>query len=120
MVVLIVVVTLIFAAGAFMTYRERGWYWVSIGLACGTVFSLAGIIETLIFRVRLTDHALVITDLRGRRQYPKSEISGVEDLKGVPAAILLKSGRWVKLPPVGYEIGNSIRAWLTHHHQPGA
>lgn len=111
-IIVIVLATLIFAAGAVMTYRMQGWTWVSIGLACGTVFSMLGIVEALLFRVRLTDDALLITDLRGRRTYPKSEITRVEDLKGAPAAILLASGRWVKLPPVGSDMGNSIRAWL--------
>jgi hypothetical protein len=114
MVIIIVVVTLIFAAGAVMMYRQSGWSWVSIGLACGTAFSVAGIVETLLFRVQLTDDALVITDLRGRRRYPKSDITGVEEGKGVPTYIILANGRGVALPPVGSSIGNSIRAWLRH------
>jgi hypothetical protein len=32
--------------------------------------------------------------------------------KGSPPAILLKQGRWVKLPSVGRSVGNSMRAWL--------
>jgi hypothetical protein len=111
-VIVIVVVTLVFAAGAVMTYRQGGWTWVSIGLACGTAFSLAGILEALIFRVQLTDDALVVTDLRGRRRYLKSDITRVEEAKGVPTYIILASGRGVALSPVGSSMGNSIRAWL--------
>ena len=114
MVGLTVVVTLIFAAGAFMTYRERGWYWVSVGLVCGALLGLGGIVEALIFRVRLTDDALLVTDLRGTRQFLKSEIRRVEQAKGSPTYIVLNDGRGVKLPPVGYEIGNSIRGWLKY------
>lgn len=109
-----VLTALIFAAGAVMTYRDRGWYWVSIFLACGTVFALGGIIETLLLRIRLTDDALLVTDLRGRRSYSIADIVRVEEAKGVPTAILLTSGQWVKLPSVGTDVGNSIRAWLKH------
>lgn len=111
-IIILVGVTLIFATGACMTHRERGWTWVSIGLACGTIFSLVGIVEALVFRVRLTDDALLTTNLWGQKRYPRSDITRVEETKGAPAAILLTSGRWVKLPPVGNNLGNSIRAWL--------
>jgi hypothetical protein len=114
MLIVCVVVTIIFAAGAVMTYRQGGWSWVSIALACGAAFSVAGIIEALLFRVQLTDDALVVTDLRGRRRYPKSEITGVEEGKGIPTYIILANGRGVALPPVGSSIGNSLRAWLKH------
>jgi hypothetical protein len=110
----IVVVTLIFATGAFMTYRERGWNWVSITLLCGTVFSLGAIVETRVLRVRLTDDALLVNDLRGQRRYPAPDIAGVEEAKGSPTFLLLKDGRAVKLPTVGNSLGNSIRAWLRH------
>ena len=114
MFIICVVVTLIFAAGAVMTYHQGGWSWVSIGLTCGAAFSIAAIVEALVFRVQLTDDALVVTDLRGRRRYSKSDITGVEEGKGIPTYIILASGRGVALPPVGSSMGNSIRAWLKH------
>ncbi len=113
-VIISVLVALLFATGTVMTYRLRGWNWVSIGLACATVAGLGGIVESLVLRVRLTDDALLVTDLRGRRRYPLAEITKVEEAKGVPTAILLTDGRWVKLPGVGNSLGNSIRAWLKH------
>jgi len=79
-----------------------------------TVFSVAGIAESLILCVRLTDDALVVTDLRGRRSYRRADITGVEEGKGVPTVLLLADGSWVKLPPVGNSIGNSIRSWRKH------
>jgi hypothetical protein len=112
MVILSVFVALLFAAGALMTYRLRGWSWVSIGLACATVVGVGGIVESLVLRVRLTDDALLVTDLRGRRCYALTEIAKVEEAKGSPTAILLMDGRWVKLPGVGSSLGNSIRAWI--------
>jgi len=114
MVILSVFVALLFATGAVMTYRLRGWSWVSIGLACATVVGVGGIVESLVLRVRLTDDALLVTDLRGRRSYPLREITKVEEAKGSPTAIRLADGRWVILPSVGNSLGNSIRAWLKH------
>ena len=110
----IVLTTLLFLAGAVMTYRLQGWTWVSIGLACGTLFSIAGIVEALLIRVQLTDESLVVRDLRGQRGYRRDDITRVEEGKGGPTSIQLMSGRWVKLPPVGSSLGNSIRAWLKH------
>jgi hypothetical protein len=69
-------------------------------------------VESLVLRVRLTDDALLVTDLRGRRCYPLTEIAKMEEAKGSPTAILLVDGRWVKLPSVGNSLGNSIRAWI--------
>jgi hypothetical protein len=112
MIVVSVLTALIFAAGAVMTYRLHGWYWVSIVLACASILGLAAIIETLALRVLLTDDAMLVTDLRGRRSYSITDIVRVEEAKGVPTAILLTSGQWVKLPSVGTGLGNSIRAWL--------
>ena len=97
-----------------MTYRLSGWYWVSVALTLGSILGLAGVIETLALRISLTDDAMLVTDLRGRRRYPVADIARVEEGKGVPTAILLKDGRWVKLPAVGSDLGNSIRAWLRH------
>ena len=112
MVIISVLCTALFATGAVMTYRERGWNWVSVGLACMTVFSVAGIAETLILCVRLTDDALIVTDLRGRRSYRLADIAGVYEAKGVATTLLLADGTKVNLPSVGNSIGNSIRSWL--------
>lgn len=109
-----VLVTMLFATGAVMTYRARGWNWVSVGLACAAVLSVVAIVEAVVFRVQLTDEALFVTDLRGRRAYPVTDIAGVEEAKGVPTMLILSDGRGVKLPPVGSSMGNSIRAWLKH------
>ena len=103
----------LFATGALVTYRDRGWTWVSIGLAAGTVvLGVGGIIETLILRIELTDDAMIVTDLRGRRRYAMADIERIEEAKGVSPSLLLKDGRWVKLPSVGNNLGNSVRAWL--------
>jgi hypothetical protein len=64
-----------------------------------------------VLRVRLTDDALSVTDLRGRR-HRAADIIGVGEAKGVQMAIKLTDGCWVKLPPVGSSLGDSIRGWL--------
>ena len=112
MVIMSVIAAALFTAGAVMTYSARGWTWASVGLACATVVGVGGIVESLVLRVRLTDDALLVTDLRGRRRYPLSEITEVAEAKGAPTSIGLADGRWVSLPAVGSSLGNSIRAWL--------
>lgn len=97
-----------------MTYQARGWDWVSLGLAGMTVVGVGAIVEVLIVRVQLTDEALLTTDLTGRRSYPMKDITGVAEAKGTPTAIFLADGRVIKLPSVGSDMGNSIRAWLKH------
>jgi hypothetical protein len=114
MTVVMVLLTMLPATGIVMTYRERGWTWVSVGLVCVTLLGLGGILETFVFRVQLTDEALVVTDLRGRRSYPMVAIAGVHEGKGVSTTLLLSDGRKVTLPDVGSSLGNSIRAWLKH------
>ena len=113
MVLLFVGLTALFAAGAFATYRRGGWGWVSIGLACATVvFGFGSILESLILRIELTDDAMLVTDLKGRRRYGIGDIERIEEVRGCPPALLLKEGHWVKLPSVGSDLGNSVRAWL--------
>ena len=113
MLLIMIGCTALFATGALMTYRDRGWTWVSIGLAAGTVvLGFGSIIETLILRIELTDDAMIVTDLRGRRRYAMADIERIAEAKGGPPALLLKDGRWVKLPSVSRNLGNSVRAWL--------
>jgi hypothetical protein len=113
MVLLFVGLTALFAVGAWMTYRERGWGWVSISLACATVvLGFGSILESLILRIELTDDAMLVTELTGRRRYSKADIDGIREAKGGSPMLLLKGGRWVKLPVVASGLGNSVRAWL--------
>ena len=103
----------LFAAGALMTYRTRGWTWVSIGMLFATVvLGVGSIIESLVQRIELTDDAMVVTRLWGKTTYSVAEIDRISEERGVPPALLLKNGRWVKLPSVASNLGNSVRAWL--------
>jgi len=61
MLLVFVAITALFALGAAMTYRERGWGWVSITLACATVvLGLGSILESLVLRIELTDDAMLV------------------------------------------------------------
>ena len=112
MLLFFVGLTAFFALGTWMTYRDGGWRWVSIGLAGATVvLGLGSIIENLVLRIELTDDAMLVTELTGRKRYEKADIDRVAEAKGTSAVLLLKNGRRVKLPLVGSDLGNSVRAW---------
>ena len=111
-VILYLCITALFATGALITWRERGWTWVSVGLAAMTLVSVGAIVETLVLRIRLTDDALVVRDLRGTRSYAKRDIEGIAEAKGASPNLRLKGGSWVRLPSVAGSLGNSVRAWL--------
>ena len=113
MVALFVGLTALFAAGAVITYLDQGWSWVAIGLAgAAAVLGLASILQGFLLRIELTDESLVVTDLSGVRRYRVEEIERVEEAKGVPPVLLLKNGKWVKLPSVASDLGTAVRAWL--------
>lgn len=112
MLLLFVGLTAFFALGAWMTYRNKGWQWVSIGLAGATVvLGLGSIVESVVLRIELTDDAMLVTELTGRKRYAKADIDRVAEAKGTPAVLLLKDGRSVRLPSVASDLGNSVRAW---------
>jgi hypothetical protein len=103
----------LFAAVSWVIWRDAGWNWLSIGMALATVFvGFGSIIECLVLRIELTDDALILTDLRGRRRYEIADIESIAEAKGVPSALRLRNGQRVKLPSVGSSVGNSVRAWL--------
>jgi hypothetical protein len=113
MLLLFVTLTALFALGAWMTHRAGGRGWVSISLACAAVvLGFGSILESLVLRIELTEDAMLVTELTGRRRYYKADIDGIQEAKGVAPTLLLKDGRWVKLPSVGSNLGNSVRAWL--------
>ena len=115
MVLIFVGLTALFAVGAWMTHRDRGWGWVSLSLACAAVvLGFGSILESLVLRIELTDDAMLVTGLTGRRRYLKADIGGIQEARGVSPTLLLKDGRWVRLPSVGSNLGNSVRAWLEH------
>lgn len=115
MLLLFVGLTALFGAGTWTTYRQGGWGWTSIALACATVgLGFGSILENLVLRIELTDDAMLVTELTGRRRYSKSDIDGIHEAKGVSPTLLLKGGRLAKLPSVASDLGNSVRAWLKH------
>lgn len=113
MLLLFVGLAALFALGAWMTHRAQGWGWVSISLTCAAVVLGAGsIVESVVLRIELTEDAMIVTELTGRRRFSKADIDGIREAKGVAPTLLLRDGRWVELPSVGSDLGNSVRAWL--------
>ena len=110
---LYVALTALFVAGTYGSYVYRGWSWVTIGAVIATaILGPGSIIESLVQRIQLTDDAMVVRTLTGTRRYAIDSIERIEESKGGPPAIRLKDGRWVKLPSVATNLGNSVRAWL--------
>lgn len=103
---------LLFVSGAVYTFRTGGLSVTSAVLALLALVGLAGVLEALVRRVELTDDALLVRDLLRRRRIPREEIAGVEEARGVPTVLVLRTGPAMKLPDVGHAIGTSIRAWL--------
>ncbi|HKS06389.1 MAG TPA: hypothetical protein VJR92_08765 [Gemmatimonadaceae bacterium] len=110
--VVMVATTALFAAITVVSYAARGWNMVTMGMGVAILVGVAAIVESRVARIEITDDALVVTDLRGRKSYAVGDIERIEETKGGPAAILMKAGHWVKLPSVGSNVGNSVRAWL--------
>ena len=103
----------LFLAGTWVVYREKGLALATLTLGGLAVFGAVGLLDALTRRVVLASDALLVTGLWGRRRYDKREIVSVSHEKGGPPALKLADGRWAMLPPeVGRAIANSIRAWL--------
>ena len=109
----VVVVALLFLAGAIFMLRTRGianlWTIAFVGLA---IAGILAIIEAVVRRIVLDDESVHVQELWGHRRYARRDIVGVQRLKGVPVALQLSDGRWAKLPEVDGQIENSVRAWL--------
>jgi len=119
-IVALAMVTALFATVSWMIWRDAGWNWMSTGMTFATVFvGFGSMIECLVLRIELTDDALIMTDLRGRRRYEVADIERISEAKGVPPALRLKNGQRVMLPSVGSSVGNSVRAWLKQAGNPG-
>ena len=98
--------------GAVMTYRDRGWHWLPLSLAAMTLLGMGGVIEAVVSRVVLEEETLYVRELLPGRRYARREIARVDWAKGVPTTLTLVDGRRVRLPNVGHDMANSIRAWL--------
>lgn len=104
---------LLFLAGTWYQLRSRGLHLVTLLFAALALAGLLGLLDGLTRSIVLESDALRVKGLWGRRRYPKSEIIGIQEAKGVPAALELTDGRWAKLPAeIGGDLGNSVRAWL--------
>lgn len=103
----------LFAAGAVYMFLYGKSPLTTWGLAGMTVLGVVGLVDWLVTRVDLLDDAIVVRTLWSRRSYPRAEIEGAAEAKGVSAALVLTGGRFAKMPEnIGPGFGNSVRAWL--------
>ena len=103
----------LFVTGAVTMYLHGKSPLTTWGLAGMAVLGVVGLVDWLMTRVELLDDAIVVRTLWSRRRYPRAEIEGVEEAKGVEAALRLTGGRFAKMPDsIGGGFGNSVRAWL--------
>ena len=103
----------LFASGAVYMFLYGKSPLTTWGLAAMTVLGLLGLVDWLVTRVELLDASIVVRTLSSRRSYPRAEIEGAAEAKGVPAALVLTGGRFAKMPEnIGPGFGNSVRAWL--------
>jgi hypothetical protein len=103
----------LFLAGTWYQVRSRGLHVVTLLFGGLALFGALGLLDGLTRSIVLEPDALRVNGLWGRRRYPKSEILGIEEAKGVQPALRLKDGSRAKLPAdVGRGLGNSVRAWL--------
>jgi hypothetical protein len=112
MLLTVAIAETLFAVGAGYTYLTGGWSPTSLVLSALVVLGAGGVAEALVRRIVLEDDALYVADLFARRRYPRRDIVRVDAAKGCPVALQLADGRWAKLPDLGRNVANSIRAWL--------
>ena len=106
-------VAVLFASGAAYMFLQGGSPLTAWGLGAMTVLALVGLLDWLVTRVELREDAVLVRTLWSRRRYPREEVAGVEEAKGVAPALKLAGGGWAKIPEViGGGFGNSVRAWL--------
>ena len=105
--------TLLCATGtAFLLWQGGSWF-ITASAALMTLVGVGGLLECLVSRVELLDDAILVRSLFSRRRYPREQVEGVAEAKGVAPALKLAGGEWAKVPEViGGGLGNSVRAWL--------
>jgi hypothetical protein len=100
-------------AGATALIAEQSPLWQVLLLALLALCFIAGLVESFTSRVVLSPESLQITSNFKTTTVARSEIVRVEGLKGVPAAVELRSGGWLRLPSNGSgPHPNTVRAWL--------
>ena len=107
------VASIVFLAGAVMSYRVEGWSWVTLAFVGLVPIGAAGLLDALTQRIELhQEHLVVVRNLR-KVSYPRSAFSRVTWGKGVPVSLQSTSGNWIQLPGVGSSgqgLVNTLRA----------
>jgi len=109
------IAAVLFAAGAFVSYRALGLSWVTVVFVGLVALGIAGILDALTQRIELHDDRLVIVRNLRRREYPRAMFVKAQWSKGVPVSLQTAAGEWVHLPGVGASsqgLVNTLPAWI--------
>lgn len=107
--------------GAWHFSNRQGASLEKFGFFALTFLFAVGLIEGLVARVVLGMQTLEIVSNFKRTEVARSEIVRAVGEKGVPVAVELRSGGWLRLPALGTgPHANTIRAWLRNPPQPRA
>lgn len=113
--VMILVVTAGSIATATYFYRQEGLTWISAFFVGFSMFGIAGVIESFLAYIRLEETQIRFRETLRETAVPKDDIERVTWEAGCGVSLLLRSGKWVKVPDLGHDsqgLTNSIRAWL--------
>lgn len=100
-------------AGARHFSHRPGDSLETFGFAGLAIMFAIGLVEGLHARVVLGTATLEIVSNFRRTVVPRGDVVRAVGEKGVPVAIELRSGAWLKLPSLGTgPHANTIRAWL--------
>ncbi len=108
------IAAVLFAAGAFVSYRALGLSWVTVVFVGLVALGIAGILDALTQRIELHDDRLVIVrNLEAR--VSAGDVRKAQWSKGVPVSLQTAAGEWVHLPGVGVSsqgLVNTLPAWI--------
>jgi hypothetical protein len=108
-------------AGVWIFRQRAGAVVETIGLGALAALFALGIVEGLTARVVLGVERLDILSNFRRTSVARSEVVRAVGEKGVPVAIQLRSGAWLKLPTLGTgPHANTLRAWIRSGSPAGA
>jgi hypothetical protein len=112
---ILVVGALAACSGASVLIHQNGLSTGSGVLGALAVLILAGLADSLLCRVVLYPDRLVIVSNFRKREYQRMQFNRATWSKGVPVALELVEGGWVKLPDFvtgGPGVLSIFRAWL--------
>ena len=109
-----VILGVLFGWGAVYSYENIGLDWGSVGLGIVSAIAALAFLDSFFARLVLGEKSLVIVENFKRREIGKDQIKKVVAESGVPVAIQLNNGEWLKVPNLGHStkvIAERIHKW---------